>query len=82
MQPHNDKEPNQKQFNAKKVANILLNDFKGLLNKHKVTPSSCGISPEDFVSLAKLLHCGIIEKSQFRDIVENKIIAEKEKATL
>jgi len=64
-------------FSPKKIANLLLNDFKGLLKKHKVEINTCGISPEEFVMLAKLLHIGVIDKKQFREIAENQIVNHK-----
>lgn len=57
----------------KKICNILLNNFMGILNKHKVNVTNCGIEPEDFRHLAQLLHTGAIDKKQFAAIVENRI---------
>jgi Asp-tRNA(Asn)/Glu-tRNA(Gln) amidotransferase B subunit len=60
--------------NPKKLCNILLNDFLGVLNKHKVGVANCGITPEDFEVLAKLQYTGAIDKNQFKQMVENRII--------
>ena len=64
-------------MNAKKYANLLLNDFQGILNKHKVKINACGIEPEDFRVLTQLMYCQIIDKKQFRDIVERRILEYK-----
>ena len=68
-------------MNAKKLTNILLNDFQGILNKHKVTVLNCGIDSEDFRYLAQLMYCEVIDKKQFRDIVERRVIEYKETQT-
>lgn len=62
----------------KKVANVLLNDFMGILKKHKVTVENCGISPEDFGDLIKLYELEIIDKKKVREILENRVIKHKE----
>jgi Asp-tRNA(Asn)/Glu-tRNA(Gln) amidotransferase B subunit len=61
-------------MNPKKLCNILLNDFLGILNKHKVGVADCGITPEDFEILAKLQYTGAIDKTQFKTMVENRVI--------
>ncbi len=60
-------------MNAKKMTNILLNNFLGIINKHKVNINECGIEPEDFRYLAQLMYCEVIDKKQFAEIVERRI---------
>lgn len=60
-------------MNPKKLCNILLNNFLGILNKHKVTVSDCGIPSEDFYTLAQLLYTGAIDRKMFTDIIEKRI---------
>lgn len=60
-------------MSPKKICNILLNNFLGILNKHKVGVKDCGIEPDDFLYLAKLLHTGAIDKKQFSDIIDRRI---------
>ena len=58
----------------KKLANVLLNDFKGLLNKNKVDIKDCGIDPEDLMTLVKLHYCGVFDKKQLRELLEKRIV--------
>jgi Asp-tRNA(Asn)/Glu-tRNA(Gln) amidotransferase B subunit len=60
-------------MNTKKLTNILLNNFLGVINKHKVKINECGVDPEDFRYLAQLMHCGVIDKKQFAEIIEQRI---------
>ena len=65
-------------MSPKKICNILLNNFLGILNKHKVGVADCGIEPEDFLCLAKLLHTGALDKKQFSEIVDRRIAEHKQ----
>ena len=65
-------------MSPKKICNILLNNFLGILNKHKIGVEDCGIGPDDFLYLAKLLHTGAIDKKQFSDIVDKRISEHKQ----
>jgi len=65
-------------MNAKRLANFLLNDFKGIVNKHKASIADCGISPDDFRQISQLLYVGAIDKKQYKEMVEKRIIEHKE----
>jgi Asp-tRNA(Asn)/Glu-tRNA(Gln) amidotransferase B subunit len=49
------------------------NNFLGALNKNKVKINDCGISPDDFAVLSKLLYTGVIDKKQFMEIIDKRI---------
>lgn len=55
------------------ICNVLLNNFLGILNKHKININDCGITPDDFVILSKLLYTGAIDKKQFAETVDKRI---------
>ena len=60
-------------MNYKHYCNILLNNFLGILNKHRINIKDCGITPDEFVVLSKLLYTGAIDKKRFREIVDKRI---------
>ena len=64
-------------MSPKILCNVLLNDFLGILNKHKVGVVDCGISPEDFVVLAKLQYTGVLNKNEFKLLVEKRVLQYK-----
>ena len=49
---------------GKIVANLLLNDIKGLLNKHKLTIEQCPISPAVLALLARFIRMRHYQKEQ------------------
>lgn len=69
-------------MDAKKIANVLLNDFKGIINKHKVPISDCGITPEEFTSLVKLLYCGVYDKKALVALMDKRVADYKEERAL
>jgi Asp-tRNA(Asn)/Glu-tRNA(Gln) amidotransferase B subunit len=64
---------NLKPPNPKKVANVLLNDFRGLCNKYKTSVEDCGISSEEFSILVRLHELDLIDKKQLKEILEKRI---------
>ena len=57
----------------KVLANWLNNDFRGLLKRYKLTIDNCGISPQDFSLLVRLVNCEILSKEELIDILETRL---------
>jgi aspartyl-tRNA(Asn)/glutamyl-tRNA(Gln) amidotransferase subunit B len=58
-----------KQEFAKKVANWVINDLRGLLNKYKIDIKDCPISPTDFAFLVLAVEEGLITRAIGRRIL-------------
>lgn len=55
------------------VANLLINDFRALLKKHKLTVDTCGVSADDFSVLARFYQLKIIDKKQVVKILADRL---------
>ena len=64
----------------KQICNILNNSFKSILNRNKLTIETCGILPDEFRTLATLVHTGFIDKKQFDTIIQHRIDTVKDKS--
>lgn len=55
------------------IANFLLNDMRGMLNRRKLELTDCGISPEAIGFMARMVHLGLVDKRVMRRLIEQWI---------
>ena len=60
-----------------KYAKFLINDFQGLLNKHKLKIDACGISALESKWLFNWMLLGNINRSQLKEICEKAMLRRK-----
>lgn len=63
----------------KKFSNFVINDFKAVLNKHKLSVDNCGIAPKELRLFFDMQQSELIDKKQLKQILNNRMTAFKEK---
>lgn len=64
----------QKIAHKKLVANFILNDFKGILNKYKLTIKTVPMHPDALGFLCKGVILGWWDKKYLKDVTEKWIV--------
>lgn len=57
----------------KTCCNLLLNEFRSILNAKKINLQDSKISPEYFGFLTKLVHNNKLSRKSFKLLVENQL---------
>lgn len=57
---------------GKVIANIINNDLKALLKKHKLSIEECPVSPDDLAAIARFMRVGLLDKKQVKQMLEKR----------